>query len=297
MWKWIKEHIFEIYAGILLLCGSIFGGYQALAYWIPLGDHEKDLHKAFAGLQVFLMCISLALMILLFKLLMDWLFRKMDQKYGNIEKYVSSDKWPKQEKRTLQHTLIYMNGKVMLLTWDIIQGCGMFAMLLTCLCVEDIDKWTWIGALLQMFFYAAVVHGLIWLYYWKKDYRSKMLKYTEKYLGTVNKESFLAHLERDLQEHVFVYSKMLILTTDFIMGWGETEVAFHPVAIPKSEIACIKFRVSEKWFGYGKRSIAPVIVCELQNKNIVEIFAGGRFQIEVMQQLLIRFAGDKWYCT
>ena len=77
------------------------------------------------------------------------------------------------------------------------------------------------------------------------------------------------------------------------MGWGETEVDFHPVVIPRREIAKIDFRVSDKWFGHGKRSIAPVIICELQNGKTVEIFAGNRFQIDVVQQLLYRFEEDK----
>ena len=298
MWKWIKGHVLEIYIGALLLCGSVVGGYLTLVNWIPLGDREKDLQKAFAGVQIFIMCVALALIMFLTKVLLDALFSWGEKRYGNYENYVNPENFPKTEERTIQSILTTMTQKPWLLVWDILQGCGLFAGVIASLsCFEDADinKLALAGGILKMAVYAVGVHFLILLYYKKRDYTPKLIKNTEKYFHIVNRESFLAHLEKDLQDHMLVYSKMWILTQDYILGWSETEVAFHPVAIPRNEILRIQFRVSDKWFGHGKRSIAPVIICELQNGKTVEIFAGNRFQIGVVQQLLQRFEEDKLF--
>ena len=286
MWKWIKGHGFEIYIGALLTCGAVAGGYMTLVNWIPLGNREKDLQKAFAGVQIFIMCVSLALIVFLTKVLLDALFRWGEKRYGKYEDYVNPEKFPKTEERTIQSILTSMTQKPWLLVWDILQGCGLLAGVIASLsCFEDADinKLALAGGILKMAVYAVGVHFLILLYYKKKDYTPKLLKNTEKYFQIVNRESFLTHLEKDLQDHMLVYSKMWVLTQDYILGWSETEVAFHPVAIPRSEIVRIKFRVSDKWFGHGKRSVCPVIICDLQNGKKVEIFAGNRFQIDVVQ--------------
>lgn len=296
MWKWIKGHVLEIYIGTLLVCGCGVGGYLALVNWIPLGNREKDLQKAFAGVQIFLMCVFLVLVLVLTRVLLDALFRWGENRYGKYEHYVNPGNFPKTEDRTLQEILTFMTQKPWLLVWDVLQGCGLFAGVLaslSCFGDTDINGIELAGGIIRMAGYAVGVHFLILLYYKKRDYTPKLLKNTEKYLGIVNREKFLEQVEKDLKDHMLVYSKMWILTQDYIMGWAETEVAFHPVAIPRNEIVRIQFRVSDKWFGHGKRSVAPVIICELQNGKTVEIFAGNRFQIDVVQKLLYRFEADK----
>lgn len=296
MWKWIKGHVLEIYIGALLTCGAVAGGYLTLVNWIPLGDREKDLQKAFAGVQIFVMCVALALIMFLTKVLLDALFRWGEKRYGKYEDYVNPEKFPKREECTIQSILTSMTQKPWLLVWDILQGGGLLAGViasLSCFDDADIDKLALAGGILRMAFLAVGIHFLILLYYKKRDYTPKLIKNTEKYLQIVNRENFLTHLEKDLKDHMLVYSKMWILTQNYIMGWGETEVAFHPVAIPRSEIVRIKFRVSDKWFGHGKRSVCPVIICDLQNGKTVEIFAGNRFQIDVVQQLLRHFVMKK----
>lgn len=295
MWKWIKEHALEIYMGVLLVAGALYGGGLALANVIPLGERERDYQKMIAGVQIIALCLFLAGFLLLVKFALDKFFAWGEKKYGNWETYTASVNFPKTEERTVQKILTTLTGKALLLVWDILQGCGYFAMFIAVLsCWEDseIDKPAIFLVLLQGIVYAVGIHFLILLYYKKKDYTGKLFKYTEKYLGAVNRERFIAQLEMDLKNHMLVYSKMWILTQNYIMGWSETEMSFHPVAIPRDEIVKIGFRVSDKWFGHGKRSICPVIICSLQNGKTVEIFAGSRFQVQAVQQLVSRFLSD-----
>jgi len=188
--------------------------------------------------------------------------------------------------------LTSFSQKTLLIVWDVIQGCIFFSFLLVLpMALEEsgTDKKSIFITLIAWLGYIVGIHFLLVLYYKKRDYTDKLIKYTEKYIGPVERERFLIQLETDLKTHMLVYSQMWILTENYIMGWGETEMAFCPVAIPREEIAGIQFRVSNKWFGRGKRSICPVIICDLYNGNTVEIFAGGRFQVDVVQELMQRF--------
>ena len=108
MWKWIKGHLLEIYIGALLTCGAVVGGYLTLVNWIPLGNHEKDLQKAFAGVQIFIMCVFLALVMFLTKILLDAVFRWGEKRYGNFDDYVNPEKFPQKENCTIQSGLAHL---------------------------------------------------------------------------------------------------------------------------------------------------------------------------------------------
>lgn len=241
----------------------------------------------FAAMVVFLVCT---------KILLDKLLAWGDKRYGNWQKYTNPSEVPKPEDRDVKKLLVSFSQKVLLIIWDVIQGCAFFSFLLVLPMVlenPESNKAEIVSVFVQWIFYIVGIHFLILLYYKKRDYTGKLIGYTEKYIGPVNRERFIAQLEMDLKTHMLVYSEMLILTQNYIMGWSETEMSFRPVAIPRDEIFQIRFRVSNKWFGRGKRSICPVIICDLQNGNTVEIFAGNRFQIEVVQELMRRFEYEK----
>ena len=292
MWKWIEKHILELCSGLLLFIGIIFGGGYALINWLSFGDREREMEKVFDGVEIFLGCAGIALLIFLTNFMLNKLFAWGDKRYGNWEKYTDPSHFPKSEDRQLQKLLTSFSHKVLLIVWDVIQGCAFFSfMLVLPMILEEKgeEKEKIFVLVLWWIFYIVVIHFLIVLFYRKRDYTGKLIKYTEKYIGPLERERFLRQVEQDLQAHMLVYSQMWILTQNYIIGWGETEMAFCPVAIPKEEIAGIRFRVSNKWFGYGKRSICPVIICDLYNGNTVEIFAGNRFQVEVVRELMQRF--------
>lgn len=292
MWKWIEKHIPELCSGLILIVGILFGGGKALINGIPLGNRERDMVKVADGFEFLLLLAGMALAVFLVNTLLEKFFAWGEKRYGNWQKYTDPAGFPKPEDRELQKLLTSFSQKTLLIVWDVIQGCIFFSFLLVLpMALEEsgTDKKSIFITLIAWLGYIVGIHFLLVLYYKKRDYTDKLIKYTEKYIGPVERERFLIQLETDLKTHMLVYSQMWILTENYIMGWGETEMAFCPVAIPREEIVGIRFRVSNKWFGRGKRSICPVIICDLYNGNAVEIFAGGRFQVDVVQELMQRF--------
>ncbi len=186
----------------------------------------------------------------------------------------------------LQDVLRKMRGKPLLLAWDIIQGIGLFAMLIVIITGwNTFDKNIELSmGLLLIASYQIIMHFLISHSYNIHNYIGKLLEITGKYYEYGDEQAFLQYVTGSLKERTVLNTGQLILTEDLILGYAEGDLIFRPVAIPRSEILESEFYVK---YVFGKAPNRGVLKCQLKNKKSLDLYVTiGRGRIDEMKNLL-----------
>lgn len=189
----------------------------------------------------------------------------------------------------LQEVLRKMRGKPFLLVWDIIQGIGLFAMLLIVVggWRNFEHKLALAGTLALSVGYQVAVHMLIKYYYNTRNYIGKLIETTRKYYDYDNEQAFLEYVAQSLKDKTVFKMGQLILTEDLILGYAEGDLVFKPAAIPRSEIVESKFHIK---YAFGNAPNRGVLRCRLKNKKTMDLYiAIGATGINGMRELLRQY--------
>lgn len=291
-WKEINQKIDNflrtacIIIGLLVLfCGGVF---QIVVYGIPLGNYEKDMYRVLGGIGM----IGLVFVILLIGKLIDMLLEHLDRKQGNFKNEINPRKWPLPMLRTVKRTLIKMSMKYMLIAWDVVTGCILFAFVLAGVCQIMDNKMDQFEKMLfpsfKVLLICLIIRVAIIIFYYFRNYTKKMLHYSETYVGIRDTKGLLKNLQKSLKEDLLYYSSQWIITKDFFMAWCETDALFHPIVIPVDEMCHLKYEIRTTKV---KRTTvySAVIVCRLRNGKSVDLYVGNRFKLNVIWRVLQYF--------
>ncbi|MDE5777955.1 MAG: hypothetical protein K2I10_05540 [Lachnospiraceae bacterium] len=276
-----------IVVGLLLLfCGGVF---QIAAYGIPLGNRERDMHQVLNGIGMLGILLAIILLGKLFYMFLEYL----DKKHGNFNKEINPKKWPIPMLRTVKRTLINMSMKAGLMAWDVVTVCIVISLVIT-LAVsfgdgdDSIDSINMLFAGAKLLLICLIIRLFIVLFYYLRNYTSKMLHYSEKYVGIRDSDRLLKDLEKSLKEELLYYSPQWMITKNFFMAWCDSDACFHPIAIPVNEMCHLKYEIRTRRVKWTTVDSA-VIVCRLRNGQIVDLYVGNRFKVNIIWRVLQYF--------
>lgn len=134
----------------------------------------------------------------------------------------------------------------------------------------DVSRAIMIG-ILVLFIVIAVVSEIIKN---KKDYLNRMLKNTGALYEVNDEARFVESVISSIKSGVHYKSMLLTVTKDYLISYGDSDVYFNPVIIPRNMIT--KIDVTDKRMGImdSKRRITFLQI-ELNNNQIAYLILSG----------------------
>lgn len=239
-------------------------------------DVENRLLFSAAGLAVF--SASCACMKLL-----EYLMDKLQQRDADFDPFTM--RLPDLGTVTLETALHMMSFKTGVIVWDTLFITFLAILLSMMLFVGGNVPLILFICLLLAAFLAAGHLFISWR--WKKrSFAPKMLRNTEKYISVKNPREYLQSVEESLLHKLLYYGKEMILTDRFIIGITETDVQFHPVAIPRAEIVEITFFSKRPVMNRYRKYDTGILECRMKSGKAVELLIGqGTRMIRVLKVL------------
>lgn len=265
---------------LILIFAAIFLG-MAVYYSVKALQGQEDWKKAQDSFSVF---FAVAASVAAVKCL-DLFLTYRQKKYERFSPEMMQKKLPPEDKRTLHEVLAFLSGKVMLLLWDILYTILVMAPVMVAAFLQaSVVSWEWIFRPLIVFGIFICGHALCRIYYKKRSFRKKLLVATKMYIPILDDTLFCDRLEQSLKTTMRFYSRQLVVTDEFLLGYTRDDQFFEPAAIPREEILEAEFYLM-RWAGHV-RVTKGILACKLKNGFIVEFYTTRNEGITMVQKAL-----------
>lgn len=209
--------------------------------------------------------------------------KKKREKAENYDPSQAKAELPDVPMRSLDATLSYMRGRVMVVIWDLM--CGIFWIPFAFVYIGETKYYdAMVRNNLCMGAILVGGHIIFTIYYNFHSYRKRMIKYTKRYIDIENPETYCEVVEQNFKEQMIYRSKMFVLSRDYVLGLTGFDSIFHPAAIPICMIASARF-YQEHISGRRGRDIG-ILSCTLKNGAQVVFYTSVNEEIIRVRRVL-----------
>lgn len=260
-----QQWVSRIACGILYLL--LVGGFIASIYYKILEIRGVNTGKSVVYFQTFLMAAVALACVKLMNAAAGW-FRKQDYNFDPLKM-----KLPEHGTVDLEQALHRMSYKTAVIIWDTV-FITLLVILLMLMLISHGNVPRILLIAFGLFLFLAAGHAGFNKRWEKHSFAGKMVQNTEKYMPIEHSQGYAKRVEESLKRGILYYAKEMILTSDFIIGIVETDISFHPVAIPRSEITEIIFYQKRPVMNSCRKCDMGILKCRLNGGHMVELLIG-----------------------
>lgn len=263
-----SNRIFTVIEALLLCLMAILVIFCVVYYGIRVGAYGDSPENFFNSISMLgVVCGSIAFAVIIMNLI-EYVQKKsvlVSPELGRVDG---------RKEYSLKNALSIMKPKVAVIVWDVLVGLILFSMVFAQLISEEIfNPEAWVRNSIVLSVMLPAGHFLFGLLYRNRSYHKKMLKTTKKYLDIGSDDMFCHRVDQSLRNSLLFCSKQFCFTTDYLMGYADTDVNYQIAAIPTGEIEAMQYFVRRE--NNGRVTIEKgILACRLKNGKVIHFYLG-----------------------